>query len=53
MSGPDGRWKQFETTCSLISAPQWHRIPCSGPRYPLVWASGLVVPGEVVLAELA
>ena len=24
MSGQDGRWEQFDTTCSLISAPQWH-----------------------------
>ena len=21
----------FDTACSLISAPQWHRIPHSGP----------------------
>ena len=24
MSGQDGRWEQPDTTCSLISAPQWH-----------------------------
>ena len=24
MSGQNGRWEQFDTTCSLISAPQWH-----------------------------
>ena len=24
MSGQDGRWEQFDTTCSLISVPQWH-----------------------------
>ena len=30
MSGQDGRWEQFDTTCSLISAPQWHHIPRSG-----------------------
>ena len=27
----DGRWEQFDTTCSLISAPQWHHTPRSGP----------------------
>ena len=31
MSGQDGRWEQFDTTCSLISAPQWHHTPHSGP----------------------
>ena len=30
MSGQDGRWEQFDTTCSLISAPQWHHTPHSG-----------------------
>ena len=30
-AGKDNHWQQFDTTCSLISAPQWHRIPCSGP----------------------
>ena len=30
MSGQDGHWQQFDTTCSLISAPQWHHTPCSG-----------------------
>ena len=30
MSGQDGRWDQFDTTCSLISAPQWHHTPRSG-----------------------
>ena len=29
--GQDGRGKQFDTTCSLISAPQWHCIPHNGP----------------------
>ena len=24
MSGQDGHGEQFDTTCSLISAPQWH-----------------------------
>ena len=24
-------WEQFDTTCSLISAPQWHHTPHSGP----------------------
>ena len=27
----DGRWQQFDITCSLISVPQWHHILCSGP----------------------
>ena len=26
----DGRWQQFDTPCSLISAPQWLHRPCSG-----------------------
>ena len=26
----DGRWQQFDTACSLISAPQWLHRPCSG-----------------------
>ena len=30
MSGHDGRWQKFDTTCSLISVPQWHQIPHSG-----------------------
>ena len=25
MSGLDGRWQQFDTTCILIGAPQWHQ----------------------------
>ena len=29
MSGQDGHWEQFDTTCSLISAPQWHHTPRS------------------------
>ena len=33
MSGQDGRWEQFDTTCSLISAPQWHHTPHSGPSW--------------------
>ena len=24
MPGQDGRWEQFDTTCSLISVSQWH-----------------------------
>ena len=31
MVGQDRRWQQFDTTCSLISAPQWLHRPCSGP----------------------
>ena len=31
MSGQDSRWQQFDTTCSLISVPQWHHICHSGP----------------------
>ena len=31
VSGQDGRWQQFSTTCSLISVPQWHHTPLSGP----------------------
>ena len=31
MSGQDGHWEQLDTTCSLISAPQWHHTPHSGP----------------------
>ena len=31
VSGQDGRLEQFDTTCSLISAPQWHHTPRSGP----------------------
>ena len=27
MSGHDGGWEQFDTTCSLISAPQWYHTP--------------------------
>ena len=30
MSGQDGHWEQFDTTCSLISAPQWHHTSRSG-----------------------
>ena len=30
MTGRDGRWQQFDTPCSLINAPQWLHIPCSG-----------------------
>ena len=33
MSGQDGHWEQFNTTCSLISAPQWHHTPHSGPSW--------------------
>ena len=29
----DGRWQQFGTPCSLISAPQWLHRPCSGPSW--------------------
>ena len=29
LSGQDGRWQQFRTKCSLISASQWHRVPHS------------------------
>ena len=29
----DGRWQQFDTACSLISAPQWLHRPCSGPSW--------------------
>ena len=29
--GQDDHEQQFDTPCSLISAPQWHRIPHSGP----------------------
>ena len=28
LSGQDVRWKQLDTTCSLISAPQWHHMDC-------------------------
>ena len=31
--GRDGRWQQFDTPCSLISAPQWLHGPCSGPLW--------------------
>ena len=31
--GQDGRWQQFDTPCSLISAPQWLHRPCSGPSW--------------------
>ena len=31
MSGQDGHWEQFDVTCSLISVPQWHHTPRSGP----------------------
>ena len=31
MSGQDSRWEQLDTTCSLISVPQWHHTPRSGP----------------------
>ena len=27
------RWQQFDTLCSLISAPQWPYTPCSGPMW--------------------
>ena len=30
MSGQDGRWEQFDTTCNLISAPQWTVINLHG-----------------------
>ena len=31
MTGQDGRWQQFDDTpCSLINAPQWLHMPCSG-----------------------
>ena len=26
-------WQTFGTPCSLISAPQWLHIPCSGPLW--------------------
>ena len=29
----DGGWQQFDTACSLISAPQWLHRPCSGPSW--------------------
>ena len=28
-----GHWEQFDITCSLISAPQWHYTPRSGPSW--------------------
>ena len=31
VSGQDSSGQQFDTACSLISASQWHCIPCSGP----------------------
>ena len=31
--GRDGRWQQFDTPCSPISAPQWLHRPCSGPSW--------------------
>ena len=33
MVGRDGRRQQFDTPCSLISAPQWPHRPCSGPLW--------------------
>ena len=33
MSGQDGRWEQLDITCSLISVPQWHHTPHSGPSW--------------------
>ena len=29
----NGCWQQFDTPCSLISAPQWLHRPCSGPSW--------------------
>ena len=44
MSGQDGGWEQFDTTCSRISAPQWHHTPRSGHAALLVCPSGTIHP---------
>ena len=47
MSGQDGHWQQFDTTCSLISVPRWHRHEFTGSENAACESR----PGYVFLAQ--
>ena len=49
MSGQDGRWEQFNNTCSLISVPQWHHTPRSVPSWIYMVRQMLPVKADLVI----